>query len=340
MTFARRVRVIDSHTAGEPTRVVVGGFPELAGRSLPEKEADLLANHADLIRLLVGEPRGHAPWHAVLPLAPLDSGADLSVLIVSALGSLTMCGHALIGTVTTLVETERIPAREPVTEVVIETLSGLVRAEARVDEGKVRSVMFRGVPSWVAVTGLEVEVGGRTFEVDLAFGGIWFAIVRADQTGMPIEVESVPGLVALSHRIRLEINRILRERSGWPPGTPERVDQLLYVAPPTSPRADGQNLATSTGLGFDRSPCGTGCCARMAWHFEKGELAVGDTFVHESVLNTIFTGSVQAEAEVAGGHRAIIPTITGSAYLTGFNELVLDGADPLGAGLFLPAAGE
>ena len=338
MTFARRVRVIDSHTAGEPTRVVVGGFPELAGRSLAEKEADLLADHADLIRLLVGEPRGHAPWHAVLPLPPLHPDADLSVLILSALGSLTMCGHALIGTVTTLLETERIPAREPATEVVVETLSGLVRAEARVDRGKVRSVRFRGVPSWVAVTGLEVEVGGRTFCVDIAFGGIWFALVRVEQTGVPIAVESVPGLVALSHRIRLEVNRLLGGRTGLPPGTPGRVDQLLYVGPPSSPGADGQNLATSTGLGFDRSPCGTGCCARMAWHFEKGELAVGDTFVHESVLNTMFTGSVQADTEVAG-RRAIIPTITGSAYLTGFNELVVDSDDPLGAGFLLPAAG-
>ncbi|MDE0137961.1 MAG: proline racemase family protein [bacterium] len=338
MTFARRVRVVDSHTAGEPTRVVVGGFPELAGGTLAEKEADLLANHADLMRLLVGEPRGHAPWHAVLPLAPLHAGADLSVLIVSALGSLTMCGHALIGTVTTLLETDRMPAREPMTAVVVETLSGLVRAEARVDGGKVHSVTFRGVPSWVAVTGLAVEVGGRIFEVDIGFGGIWFALVRVEQTGMPIAVESVPGLVALSHRIRLELNRTLRERSGRPPGMPGRVDQLLYVGPPTSAGAHGQNLATSTGLGFDRSPCGTGCCARMAWHFERGEMAVGDTFVHESVLNTMFTGTIQAETEVAG-RRAIVPTITGSAYLTGFNELVLDREDPLGAGLFLPAAG-
>ncbi len=318
--------------------MVVGGFPELAGRSLAEKEADLLADHADLIRLLVGEPRGHAPWHAVLPLPPLRPDADLSVLIVSALGSLTMCGHALIGTVTTLLETERIPAREPAIEVVVETLSGLVRAEARVDRGKVRSVRFRGVPSWVAVTGLEVEVGGRTFCVDIAFGGIWFALVRVEQTGVPIAVESVPGLVALSHRIRLEVNRLLGGRTGLPPGTPGRVDQLLYVGPPSSPGADGQNLATSTGLGFDRSPCGTGCCARMAWHFEKGELAVGDTFVHESVLNTMFTGTIRAETEVAG-RRAIIPTITGSAYLTGFNELVVDSDDPLGAGFLLPAAG-
>jgi len=338
MTFTRRVHVVDSHTAGEPTRVVVGGFPDLVGGTLAEKEADLIANHADLMRLLVGEPRGHAPWHAVVPLAPLHPEADLSVLIVSALGSLTMCGHALIGTVTTLLETGRVPAREPVTGVVVETLSGLVRAEARVDGGKVRSVRFRGVPSWVAVTGLEVEVGGHAFEVDIGFGGIWFALVRVEQTGVPIAVESVPGLVALSHRIRLETNRLLRERSGWPPGTPGRVDQLLYVGPPTSAEADGQNLATSTGLGFDRSPCGTGCCARMAWHFERGEMAVGDTFVHESVLNTMFTGTISAQTEV-DGHRAIIPTITGSAYLTGFNELVLDREDPLGAGLFLPAAG-
>ena len=127
LTFARRLRLIDSHTAGEPTRVVVGGFPELEGRSLTEREADLGANHADLARLLVGEPRGHAPWHAVVPLPPSHPDADFSILILSALGSLTVCGQALIGTVTTLVKTGRIRAREPVTTVTVETLSGLVK---------------------------------------------------------------------------------------------------------------------------------------------------------------------------------------------------------------------
>ena len=130
MTFTRRLQVIDSHTAGEPTRVVVGGFPELAGATLAEREADLLANHGNLARMLVGEPRGHAPWHAVLPLSPSHRSADLSILILSSLGSLTMCGHALIGTVTTLVETSRIQPTEPVTRVVVETLSGLVTADA------------------------------------------------------------------------------------------------------------------------------------------------------------------------------------------------------------------
>ena len=270
MPFIRRLHVIDSHTAGEPTRLVTDGFPELEGHTLREMEADLLANHADLAKMLVGEPRGHAPWHAVLPLPALHPEADLSILILSALGSLTMCGHALIGTITSLVEIFRIESVETVTKVVVETLSGLVVAEARVEGTKVRSVTLQGVPSRVALTELEVEVDGRAFEMDLAFGGLWFALVRVEQTGMPISVESVPDLVALSHRIRLELNRILGERTDLPPGTPERVDHLLYVGPPRSPGSDGQNLATSTGLGFDRSPCGTGSCARMAWHLREG----------------------------------------------------------------------
>ena len=338
MAFIRRFHTIDSHTAGEPTRVVTDGFPELEGATLREMEADLLASHPAVARMLVGEPRGHAPWHAVVPLPPMHPEADLSILILSALGSLTMCGHALIGTVTSLVEMFRIQPVEPVTRLVVETLSGPVVAEARVEGTKVRSVTFQGVPSWVALTGLEVEVDGRGVEVDIAFGGLWFALVRAEQVGLPISVESVPGLVALSHRIRLEVNRALREGTDWPAGTPDRVEQLLYMGPPSSPGADGQNLATSTGLGFDRSPCGTGSCARMAWHFSRGELALGDTFVHESVLNTVFTGTVKAETAVSG-RRAIIPTITGSAYLTGFNQLVLDRDDPLGEGIFIPAAG-
>ena len=338
MTFIRRFHTIDSHTAGEPTRVVTDGFPELEGDTLREMEADFLANHADVTRMLVGEPRGHAPLHAVVPLPPMHPEADLSILILSALGSLTMCGHALIGTVTSLVEMFRIQPVEPVTRLVVETLSGLVVADAHVEGTKVRSVTFQGVPSWVAVTGLEVDLDSQIFGAHIAFGGIWFALVEVEQTGLPIAVESIPNLVALSHRIRLRLNRILAERDDWPQGTPGQIDQLLFFGPATSPDADGQNMATSTGLGFDRSPCGTGSCARMAWHFERKELAVGDTFVHESVLNTMFTGTVKAETKV-GRRTAIIPTITGSAYLTGFNQLVLDKNDPLGEGIFIPAAG-
>ena len=338
MNFIRRLQVVDSHTAGEPTRVVTGGFPDLPGATLREKEGHLLEHYPELARMLVGEPRGHAPWHAVVPFSATHPQADFSILILSSLGSLTMCGHALIGTVTTLVETGRVTPTEPVTKVVVETLSGLMETEARVEDGKVRSVTFQGVPSWVATSGVEVEVDGRIIEVDIGFGGNWFVLVRIEQTGMSITVDSVPDLVALSHRIRLRLNRMLRERTDWPPGTPKRVDQLLYMGPPAGPGADGQNLVTSSSLGFDRSPCGTGSSTRMAWAVARGELEVGDTFVHEGVLTTTFVGTVKAETEISG-RRGIIPTITGSAYLTSFSELVLDPDDPLGAGVFLPAAG-
>lgn len=338
MSFRRRLHVIDSHTAGEPTRVVTEGFPGLQGDSLAELEADLVSNHWEVARMLVGEPRGHAPTHAVLPLPPFRSDADLSILILSSLGSLTMCGHALIGAVTTLVETGRVQPTEPVTKVAVETLSGMVTADAHVEGTKVRAVTFQGVPSWVAVTGLEARVDGKVYEVDVAFGGIWYALVRVEQTGVEIAVDRIPSLVALSHRIRLEVNRVLSAGAGLPRGTPDQVDQLLFFGPPASPGADGQNMATSTGLGFDRSPCGTGSCARMALAHDRGELGVGDTFVHESVLNTMFTGTIEAETEVLG-KNAIIPTITGSAYLTAFSQLVLDKYDPLGEGIFIPAAG-
>ena len=338
MAFIRCLHVIDSHTAGEPTRVVTGGFPELSGATLREREADFLAHYSDLAKMLVGEPRGHAPWHAVLPLPPFHPKADLSILILSALGSLTMCGHALIGTVTTLLETAMMPAQEPTTEMTVETLSGLMEVSARVEKGKVRSVTFQGAPSWVAVSKVKVEVDGRIVEVDIGYGGIWYAMVRTEQLGICISLGSIPELVALSHRIRLRLNRMLADRTDWPPGTPKQVDQLLYMGPPRTPGADGQNLVTSTGLGFDRSPCGTGSCTRMAWAYQRGELEVGDTFIHESVLNTTFVGTVKSETEVLG-RRGIIPTITGTAYLTGFSQLVLDPDDPLGEGLFLPAAG-
>lgn len=155
---------------------------------------------------------------------------------------------------------------------------------------------------------------------------------------MPIAVESVPSLVALSHRIGLEVNRLLGGGAGLPAGTPDRVEQLLYVGPGRKP---GRRRAESGHLhrpGVRPITLRDRECARMAWHFSKGELDVGDSFVHESVLNTMFTGTAEPETGISG-RRAIIPTITGSAYITGFNQLVLDSLDPLGEGIFIPAAG-
>ena len=333
-----KLSVVDSHTAGEPTRVVTGGFPSLAGNTLHEKDASLLDQHPQLRSFLVGEPRGHAPMHAVIPTTPTAHGADAAFLILSALGSLEMCGHALIGAVTTMIEIGALPSSGAVTTLKIETLAGVMDVEANVAGGKVTSVTFTNATSWVLAHDVRVKVpDAGEITCDVAFGGLWYAIVDADELGLVIEPPAVPGLVSLSHRIRSVLNRELHGL--LPPAhAPTHIPQVLFTSTASGPGANGRNLATSTELGFDRSPCGTGSSARMALLHSRGDLEVGDVFVHESVLGTRFEGRVVASKTAPSG-TGIVPAITGSAYVTAYSDFVVDQADPLGDGFFVPAVG-
>lgn len=340
MRTDRQFFAVDSHTAGEPTRVVVGGFPMLRGSTLREKDAALRDECWPLVRLLTGEPRGHAPMHAVLPLPPCDAKADVSLLIVAALGSLTMCGHALIGAVTTLLELGMLPRRQPTTTLTVETLAGLLSVEAEVSDGKVTQVTFSNAPSWVLATDVVVDVAEvGTVRLDLVYGGLWYAVADVEQFGVDIEPGSLPRLVRLSYLVRRAVNARLSEFDLPRELAPTSVPQLLFIGPAKSPGADGRNLATSTELGFDRSPCGTGSSARMALLHARGQLGIGESFVHESVLGTRFVGSLFGET-TTGGVRAVLPRITGTAYVTAISQLVSDPDDPLALGFHLPQAGE
>jgi proline racemase len=328
---------VESHTAGEPTRVVLGGAPFVPGRSLRERKEALIAGGDRLRGLLAGEPRGHAATHAVLPLPPGDSEADVAVLIVSALGWLDMCGHALIGTVTSLLELGILPRKEPITELVVETLAGLIQVKAEVRGDRVRRVTFLGAPSWVLARDVRLLVPDiGQLRLDVVYGGLWYAVLDAAQVGVPLEPAQVPRLVSISHEIRGRLNRELPALVSHPLA-PAQIPQLLYVAPAVSAGASGRNLATSSELGFDRSPCGTGSCARMALLHARGELPVGQRFVHESILGTCFDGEIVEVLNGPGG-PSIRPSISGSAFITGFSQLVVDPEDPLGEGFFIPAA--
>lgn len=338
VAFSGPIEVVDTHTGGEPTRVAVGGLPPLEGGALSERNAFLLEEHPGLGPFLTGEPRGHAPMHAALPLPPSDSRADISLLILSALGSLDMCGHALIGAVTALIETGAIEAEGPVHTVRVETLAGLVEAEARIaPDGRTESVEFRNAPARVSAVDVGLDVPGiGEVVLDLAYGGLWYAVLDVGRLGWEIEPDNVPRLVSASAGIRRVLNESLA-RAAPSEGGPDFVPQLLYVSDEAGPGADGRNMATSTELGFDRSPCGTGSCARMALLHHRGRLAVGDSFVHESVVGSRFIGTVLAEAAAPDG-PAIIPSIRGSAFITGYNRLVADPRDPMASGFFIPAA--
>ncbi|MFC0531595.1 proline racemase family protein [Phytohabitans kaempferiae] len=325
---------MDSHTAGEPTRVVLHGLDAMPGATLSERSRALYARHPRLISAVVGEPRGWAPWHAVVPMPPDDPQADIAVLIFSALGPLDMCGHALIGTVTTLIEEGVVTASEPRTDLTVQTGAGLIRVAATVERGRVRQVSFENATSYAFATDAVVAVPGLgEVRYDLAYGGLWYAVVDASSLGLAITLDQVHRLMALSEHIRAAINASLPEHPDEP-DDPTFVPQLLWTT--TEGTRSGTNLATSTQLGFDRSPCGTGSSARTAILHAAGALAIGDTFNHHSVLGTTFTTEVVRKLVLPSGRPAITPEVTGSAWITARSELVFRDDDPLADGSFVP----
>lgn len=334
--------VVDSHTAGEPTRVVVGGLGEVPGATLADKQAWLHGTWPQLITAVVGEPRGSAPLHATVPVAPDEPGAGLALLIFSALGALDMCGHALIGTVTTLVQDGLIELDDHA-GVTVQTLAGLVRVQVALEEhlsteGRplVKSVSFDNAPAWVLARDVEVrvpEVG--TVRLDLVYGGLWYAVVDAGQLDLTIDLARVNHLMRTSRQIRDVVNATLADLTGdVGEDAPDFVPQLLWTTGGEGGR--GTNLATSTPLGFDRSPCGTGSSARTALLHARGELAHGERFEHRGILGGVFTTEVASVGTGPAGRPSVVPRVTGSAWVTARTRLVQDPRDPFRDGFLVP----
>ncbi|MCA8949868.1 MAG: proline racemase family protein [Planctomycetes bacterium] len=328
-----RITAIDSHTAGEPTRIVTGGLPELAGRTMAERRAELASEHDHIRRGIVLEPRGHDAIVAAYLMAPCTAGADLGVVFANDAGYLGMCGHGAIGVATVAVTTGTVAAREPVTEVVLDTPAGVVRCRARVEGGKVRSVAITNVPSFMFRQRAIVPVHGfGKVAVDVAYGGNWFAFVEAEQLGLTVEKSHLRVLLDAAIAVR---EALVREgvRGVHPDsGAEEIVDhvKLFVELPGEQPGARAMTLCP--GVAYDRSPCGTGTSAKLAVLHAKGELEVGQTFVSESVLGTRFTARILEETRV-GDHVAIVPEIEGSAWITGFQNFHFDPDDPCRFGI-------
>ncbi|VEG28563.1 proline racemase family protein [Actinomyces howellii] len=324
------IEVVDTHTAGEPTRVIVGGLPEIRGATTAQRKEDMRDRLDHLRTAVMCEPRGHADMFGSVILEPCHPEADLGVLFMDGGGYLNMCGHGTIATVTAALSTGIIEPREPVTPIILDTPAGVVRTEAHVEDGRVASVSFINVPAFVERLDVRTEVEGLPVHLDIAFGGSYFAIVRARDLGVQVRPEDL----ALLRRRAL----LLRDR----------LNAEVAVAHPLSPHIASIDLVevyeeTSTGVRnvvvfgrgqIDRSPCGTGTCAKLAVLHARGRLAVGDHLPHESILGTRFDGRILGTTTVAG-RQAVIPQITGAAHITGYNRLVLDARDPLRHGFAL-----
>ena len=331
--LGKTFRVVDSHTMGEPTRVIYDVFPELHGSTMMERKEYLEAHYDHYRRALMLEPRGHRDMFGALLTEPVSPEADLGVIFMDSGGYLNMCGHGSIGSATVAVETGMVAVTEPYTEVVLEAPVGLIRARVKVERGRAVEVSILNVPSFLYRENLSLELeeyGAVPF--DIAFGGSFFALVDSERAGLALRQDNLKQLTDFGMRLREKINRTLHIRHPYLNIT--TVDLVEIYGPADNPAADRKNVVIFGDAQADRSPCSTGTSAKLATLYAKGELAPGEEFVYESITGSLFRGVITSEIDIQG-RKAVIPRITGSAYITGFNEWVLDDRDPLRDGFLL-----
>lgn len=333
MRAQRVFHAVDSHTEGMPTRVIVGGVGVMPGATMEERRQWFMAESDDLRLLLMNEPRGHSAMSGAILQPPTRADADFGVLFIEVSGCLPMCGHGTIGVATVLVETGMVPVVEPVTTIRLDTPAGLVIAEVQVSDGHADSVTIRNVPSFAVALDQVVEVPGLgAVEYDLAFGGNFYAIVSLEQIGLPFDRAHKDELLKAGLSIMAAI-----EESGSPvhPIDPTiRGCHHVYLKAPGSTALHSRHAMAIHPGWFDRSPCGTGTSARMAQLHARGELPLDQDFRNESFIGTSFTGRLVETTEVAG-IPAVIPTITGRAWVTGTAQYMLDPSDPFPRGFVL-----
>ena len=334
MRAKRIFSTVDTHTGGNPTRTVISGLPKLKGRTMAEKMLEMKREHDWIRRLLMFEPRGHDVMSGALLTEPCHPEADVGVIYIETGGYLPMCGHDTIGFCTALVETGMIAVTEPVTALKLDTPAGLVEVRIDVKNGKAKQVTFRNVPAFLYQRDLVVEVEGMgKVHCDIAYGGNFYAITDARKLGLALIPSNAATIVETAVRIRQAINRtteVIHPESPYIRG----LTHVEFFADPAHPQAHLKNTVVVPPGGIDRSPCGTGTSAKLAVLFAKGEIGVGEEFVHESIVGSLFRGQVLGQTEV-GGLPAVITSIAGSAWLTGMHKFFHNPEDALAEGFLL-----
>lgn len=337
------IEAVDLHACGAPGRVIFAGVPDIPGRTMLEKR-EYLATCADGLRkLMLREPRGYPASCCNLVLPPSCPEAAAGYVIMEQVEYPGMSGTNTICVATALLETGRVPMREPVTELTLEAPAGLIRITAECAQGKVKKVTFRNVPAFAVHLDARIEVphlGPVT--VDVAYGGMFYVIAEAAQFGLKLIPEEGGEIVRISEMIKAAAQEQLPVQHPLEPAFKGITISQLSGAPllPGSHRRnavcvstgklDWNIPATWTGA-IDRSPCGTGTCAKMATLFARGQLGLGQDFRHEGILGTIFTGRLLETVQV-GPYQAVVPTLTGSAWITGYARYVVDPDDPFPEG--------
>ncbi len=324
---------VDSHTEGMPTRVITGGLGSIPGDSMQERRL-YFEEHLDHLRLLlIREPRGHSAMSGAFLQPPTRPDADWGVLFVEVSGLLPMCGHGTIGVATVLVETGMVPVSEPETVIRLDTPAGLVEATVTVSDGRAERVRLRNVPAFVAELDATVEVESLgALSYDMAFGGNFYALMPAASVGLEPVPANAQMLIDRGLEIISAINAAARPVHPVDPAIGGCKHVVFYA-----PGRDGAHARAATSIHpgwLDRSPCGTGTSARMAALHARGDLAIGQEFVNESIIGSRFTGRLLEEVKL-GSTPAVVPEVSGRAWITGMSQYLLDPTDPFPTGFSL-----
>jgi proline racemase len=343
MRVSNLITAVDLHACGEPGRVITGGVRDVPGRTMYEKMRHFERHHDGLRLRMLREPRGYPAANCNILFPPTRPEADAGFIILEQVEYPAMSGTNTICVVTTLLETGLVPMVEPVTELTLEAPAGLVKIRARCEGGKVTGVTFENVPAFAVHLDRPVEVPKLgTVPVDVAWGGMFYVIADAGRFGLRLTSDEGADIVRIGEMVKAAAKEqlpvahpenegmagiTLAQLSGRPLGEGNHCRNAVVVS---TGKLDWNNPATWTGA-IDRSPCGTGTCAKMATLHAKGQLGLEQDFRHEGVLGTVFTGRLLRETTI-GQYPAVVPTITGTAWITGMATYVLDPADPFPEG--------
>ena len=330
MSISKRFFCVDAHTCGNPVRLVAGGGPVLEGKSMSEKRQHFLRDYDWIRKGLMFEPRGHDMMSGSILYPPSDPENDTGVLFIETSGCLPMCGHGTIGTVTIIIQEGLVQPKKPGV-VRLETPAGLVVATYTMEGVRVSSVKLTNVASFLHSSGITVDCPDLgKLVVDVAYGGNFYAIIDPQENFTGVQDHSAEQLIQWSRDVR----KRLREQHSFVHPADETIHGLshvLWAGDPIKSSSTARNAVFYGDKAIDRSPCGTGTSARMAqWH-AKGKLTMGDDFIHESYIGSIFTGRIEEKTTI-GEYSAIIPSIEGWARITGYNNILIDDDDPYAFG--------
>ena len=328
------IKTIDAHTAGEPLRIILEGIPKIPGKTILEKRCYAQEHLDHLRKAVIWEPRGHADMYACILTEPVTPDGRFGVLFLHNQGFSTMCGHGIIGLTKVALETGLIQQIEDSHSIAIDTPAGRVTAQAHIRKGRVQEVSFQNVPSFVYALDQCVDVPGiGSVRLDIAFGGAFYAFCNAEELGLELIPEEASRIIGMGRQIKGAVEQINQPQHPF-----EKDLSFLYgtifTGPPRSSLNHSRNVCIFADGELDRSPTGTGVSARAALLYARKELDKNESFAVESILGTCFKGRV-VQTCAYGSYEAVIPEITGSAYIIGRNEFYIDPDDPLGYGFLL-----